>query len=1188
MTNDPSENLSVDIDEISTRISRRELPVSLIGISRAATELLLQRLITTLSTNSKLLIICADERQFSQWQSQFDAFCDVFQKRGLGSLSVAQLPVAHYWGSDRSVNPLPFLRQRIAALSLLSGSRPAVVITTVHALCALTLSVEEFSSMKIELRKGDEIDLDELRTKLLSIGYTERNLIEEEGQFAVKGGVIDIYSPQQEYPTRVELFGDEIQSMRCFSVEDQRSLLDTESVEICPALELNLDLSHREAQVQRIFDYLIEVDASSEDRDGVVRAFLNGHHFRELPLFLPVLRETSAPCFSYVNPGDLLLSVDALEKAEDHHNDMLVQIHDQFQFDRRQHRLTLDPLNHFASMQSWRNFLNSTRNFVETANAITSKDRSVLRLQQDPPLPFVLTPGQDQFDAWIDFFVDLHGRDVGIVIVASQPEQKQRLKSLLEHRQLAFRIDDELLVDLLATNRVESGRMIITHGQLSGILWANHGNTIVIPDYFLFGKRQQRQKSNSRKLKNLISSFRELQVGSLVVHVDHGIGRYLGLTTLNAGGAQIECLQLEYAGGDRIYLPVDRLQLLQRYTTGAGEEGRSAALDKLKGSGWEKRKSSVRKAVRDMADQLLRIQAQRELARGIPLASRSDNYFRFEAEFPYEETDDQARAIADVNADVESLRPMDRLVCGDVGFGKTEVAMRAAFRAVESGFQVLVLVPTTVLCYQHYRSFHERMHLHGIRVGQLNRFVKASDSKEVLEGLSKGSIDIVIGTHRLLSKDVRPKRLGLMIIDEEQRFGVGHKETLKELRAGCHVLTLTATPIPRTLHMSMLGLRDISIIATPPTNRVAVKTYISRWEDGLVKSAIESEASRGGQIFFVHNRIEDIHVVRKKLKDLAPDVDVRIAHGQMGEDKLEKVILDFIEGRFSVLLCTTIIESGIDMPNVNTLIVNQANQFGLAQLYQIRGRVGRSTRQAYAYFLVPEHERITDESRQRLDVLSSYQQLGSGFQVARHDLEIRGAGNLLGAEQSGRIDDVGLELYTEMLSMAIADVRGGRSEERIDTEIRINFSANIPPLFIVAEDQRLDIYKRLFTIESFDDLISLRRELVDRFGPIPDQVELLCRVAEMKLLLRSCRATIISKNEFNVCELRFASLSAEQIQSLSENVARDPRHYQLTGDFRLMIPISGRWSNDLRDQLVFAKLLIDRLNPIAQNTESKL
>jgi transcription-repair coupling factor (superfamily II helicase) len=622
------------------------------------------------------------------------------------------------------------------------------------------------------------------------------------------------------------------------------------------------------------------------------------------------------------------------------------------------------------------------------------------------------------------------------------------------------------------------------------------------------------------------------------------------------------------------------LQLLQRYTTGAGDEQRTAPLDKLKGQGWNKRKSQARKSVRDMADQLLRIQAQRELASGLPLSSKNDRYIRFESEFSYVETDDQMRAIADVNADMEKIQPMDRLVCGDVGFGKTEVALRAAFRAVESGYQVLVLVPTTVLCYQHHRSFTERMHAYGIRVAQLNRFVKSKDAALTLSQLETGQVDIVVGTHRLLSKDIKPKKLGLMIVDEEQRFGVGHKEALKSIRAGCHVLTLTATPIPRTLHMAMLGLRDISIIATPPPNRLSVKTYISKWDDTLVREAIEAELNRGGQVFFLHNRVEDIVAIRQKIKDLVPAANVRFAHGQMSEDKLEQVILDFIERKFNVMVCTTIIESGIDMPNVNTLIVNNAQQFGLAQLYQIRGRVGRSSRQAYAYFMVPPEERLSDESRKRLEVLSVYQQLGSGFQVARHDLEIRGAGNLLGAEQSGRIDEVGLELYTEMLSQAIAEVRGQKVHEKVDPEIKISFAASIPGTYMESEQHRLDIYKRIFTAETLSDVSNLRLEIKDRFGPLIDEVEMLCRVAELKVILKQLRVTILLRSEHGMCELKFAALSAEEIQKITAAAQKFPRDFQLTADFRLLIAVRQMWSIKLEHQLAFCSALVERLLPL--------
>jgi transcription-repair coupling factor (superfamily II helicase) len=522
---------------------------------------------------------------------------------------------------------------------------------------------------------------------------------------------------------------------------------------------------------------------------------------------------------------------------------------------------------------------------------------------------------------------------------------------------------------------------------------------------------------------------------------------------------------------------------------------------------------------------------------------------------------------------------MDRLVCGDVGFGKTEVALRASLRTVLEGGQVLVLVPTTVLCYQHYRTFKDRLERHGVRVAQVNRFVSAEDTKRATEGLQNGAVDVLIGTHRILSKDVKPKRLGLLVVDEEQRFGVGHKEKLKELRAGAHCLTLTATPIPRTLHMSMVGLRDISIIATPPQDRVSVKTYISRFDETLIKEAIEQEVRRGGQVFFVHNRVEDIVEMQNFLKSLIPGLEVRVGHGQMREHQLEKVIVDFLEQKFPVLLCTTIIESGIDMPNVNTLIVDRADRFGLAQLYQLRGRVGRSNLQAYAYFLTPAEDRLSDDGKKRLDVLAAHQELGAGFQIASHDLELRGAGNLLGGEQSGHAAAVGLELYTELLEAAIQELRGKPVQERVDTEIKIPVSALIPTEYVPVETQRLHLYKSLFAADTEDDLASLRQDVADRYGPLPFELSRLFKVARLKQLLRKLGAQRLTVGK-GLFEVRFAPLAEKQIDALIKAAAHRPEHYKLAPDAKLLLFLDCPSQPNAKQQDDMLQALIGLVDPL--------
>ncbi len=726
--------------------------------------------------------------------------------------------------------------------------------------------------------------------------------------------------------------------------------------------------------------------------------------------------------------------------------------------------------------------------------------------------------------------------------------------------------------------------MYLALGQLSDYVFFPADQLSILPFGRIVPQKNQQKRGGASKLRNYLNTFADLKIGGLIVHVEHGIGRYQGITNMNIGGFETDFILLEYAEGDRIYLPVDRLSMLQRYTaTGDGDS--LHRLDRLKGGDWQKRKTTARKSVKDIADALLKAQAGRALSKAPAFSTRADIYEQFVSEFRFEETDDQWRAIEDCQADLGLDKPMDRLVCGDVGFGKTEVALRGAFRAVIDGFQVLVVAPTTILCFQHFRTFAGRMGHHGVRVAQINRFVSKADQKITLEKFAAGQIDVLVGTHRLLSEDVKPKHLGLVVVDEEQRFGVVHKEKIKAMRLGAHTLTLTATPIPRTLHMAMLGLRDLSIITTPPTNRLPVRVIVASLEEGLIRDSIHSEINRGGQVFFLHNRVEDIDEMRLYILSLCPEARVQVAHGQMHESRLEKVMLDFTEHKFDVLVCSTIIESGIDIPNVNTLMVHHAERFGLAQLYQLKGRVGRGARQAYAYFFIPPIQQLSAEAQQRIEVLTSYQALGSGFQVASHDLEIRGAGNLIGSEQSGKISDIGLEMYSDMLEEAIAEYRGSGELEllrrkNIDPLIKLQVSAQLPESYMASEYDRLTSYRRLFSAEGLEEVFSLSKELSDRFGEFPIQVSLLVALAKLKVVLRNLLVDKISPLGLTGVELSLESFDAEHFSKLIAWVTKHAKVARLTPNKRLQL--EGVWdrSENLERQKENLESLVAKLESL--------
>jgi transcription-repair coupling factor (superfamily II helicase) len=665
----------------------------------------------------------------------------------------------------------------------------------------------------------------------------------------------------------------------------------------------------------------------------------------------------------------------------------------------------------------------------------------------------------------------------------------------------------------------------------------------------------------------------ELKADDFVVHLDHGIGIYRGLKFLKVAGVEGEFLHLEYAGGDRMYLPVDRINMVQKYI---GGDGAQPALDRLGGTAWEKVKAKARKSVLAMAEDLVQLYALRETRAGTAFAPPDNLYKEFEAAFEFEETPDQERAIDETLASMQGKKPMDRLICGDVGYGKTEVAMRAAFLAVEGGKQVAVLAPTTILAQQHLQTFRHRFRNHAVRVEMVSRFLTAKEIAQVLQETAKGNVDVVIGTHRLLQKDVEFKDLGLVIIDEEHRFGVVHKERLKKLREMVDVLSLTATPIPRTLHMSLVGIRDLSIIETPPVDRLAIQTYVTRYDERLIRDAILREIERGGQVFFLHNRVETIDRLALKLSDLIPEAKMAVAHGQMRPKQLEKVMLDFLENKTQVLVCSAIIESGLDFPNANTIIINRADKFGLAQLYQLRGRVGRSHRHAYAYLLIPGEKAITPDAERRLRALQEIDGLGGGFKLALHDLEIRGAGNLLGEQQSGQITAVGFELYTEMMEQAIQELKGEEVLPEVDPEIRLGISAYFPDSYIPDANQRLYFYKRLASLRNTRELEELKEEIKDRFGPYSEVVENLFLVMNLRRVLKEFLVQQISFSDGKIF-LLFHAESPVKVEKLLELIHKQKNRFRLSPDGRLSFaPKQQQWDELIAEVSQLLRDLYDR------------
>ncbi len=971
------------------------------------------------------------------------------------------------------------------------------MLTTVNAATQLVPARDVLRAASFTAEVGQRLDLAELRSYLARMGYQAAPTVTEPGEFAVRGGLIDLWPPGGRGPVRLDLFGDVLESARRFDAESQRTLETIGRVELAPVSEVILDAAAIERFRTR---YRAQFGAAVRD-DALYEAVSAGRKHQGYEHWLPFYHERLETLLDYL-PGAPVLLDDAFEAARAARWEALVE-----QYSAREAALT-------ARSRLGSVYKPCPPGQLYLDDAAWAAALAGRRVHALVALPQPLGPG----------VIDAGGRIGRDFAPERQQESLSLFGALADHIAARRRSGDvvvasyskgarERLAGLLADAGVEGAVEIRSASEIPGnggglylAIWAlEHGfeaaGLTVIAEQDVLGDRLIRAPRRRKRAENFLTEAAGLSPGDLVVHVDHGIGRYQGLETITAMGAPHECLSLEYAGSDKLYLPVENIELLSRY---GHEEG---LLDRLGGGAWQAKKARLKARIRDMADRLIRIAAERALRKGEVLAPPDHHAWEeFCARFPYAETDDQLSAIADVLADMESGKPMDRLVCGDVGFGKTEVALRAAFVAAMSGVQVAVIAPTTLLARQHFKSFSERFRGLPLRVRTLSRFVPAKEAAETRAGLADGSIEIVIGTHALLAKSVKFASLGLLVIDEEQHFGVQHKERLKQLRSDVHVLTLTATPIPRTLQMALSGVRELSLIATPPVDRLAIRTYISEFDAVTVREALLREHYRGGQSFYVVPRIADIAEVEAHLREQVPEVRVVVAHGQMAATELDARMNAFYDGQFDVLLSTTIIESGLDIPAANTLIVDRADMFGLAQLYQIRGRVGRSKLRAYAFFMTEPRKRLTVQAEKRLRVLGALDSLGAGFTLASQDLDIRGAGNLLGEEQSGQVREVGFELYQDMLQEAIARLQSGEIEMEGDGEwspqINLGVPVLIPEAYVPDLDVRLGLYRRLSNLERKVEMEGFAAELIDRFGPLPGEVETLMLVVRIKALCK--------------------------------------------------------------------------------------
>ncbi|WP_142830643.1 transcription-repair coupling factor [Planococcus soli] len=1029
--------------------------------------------------------------------------------RLVGEQQVHLYPAEELIAAEVSFSGPELRAHRIDTLDHMKSVGKGIYITPVAGMRKLLPTKEQWDYATLRIAEGEELDTGEWLLKLVAMGYSRTPMVTTPGEFALRGGILDIYPLNFEHPVRIELFDTEVDSLRLFSADDQRSLEKVQSLCILPASELVLSKDQRiqlagklEAKLAASLKKIKADDTKTLMLQHIqhdIDLLKQGETPEQLAKYASMIDTQSAFLGDYF-PGNGLVFFDELGRIQEmtdtlerEEGDWIVSLLEEGKF-LHDVSLTYTFREMMAKLEQKVTFLSL---FVRTFPMVSVKKS----------IAFSCKPMQSFHGQMHLLKAEMERWTLGkfqIFIVAQGEDRMQKVRAVLADYDMEAEIAS-------SSTEIQGGKIYLVDGELSTGFEMPLQRLTVITDSELF-KQQPKKKTRAQKLTNAerIKSYSEIKPGDYIVHIHHGIGRFVGIETLESGGVHKDYLHIVYKADDKLFVPVDKIDLIQKYI--ASEE-KEPKLHKMGGAEWKKTRTKVSAAVQDIADDLIKLYAEREALRGFAFSEEQDMQRQFEAEFPYEETVDQLRSINEVKRDMENERPMDRLICGDVGYGKTEVAIRAAFKAVLDGKQVAFLVPTTILAQQHFETMSERFKDYPITVGLMSRFRSKKQQTETVKGLKNGSVDVVVGTHRILSKDMQYKDLGLLIIDEEQRFGVTHKEKIKQMKTNVDVLTLTATPIPRTLHMSMIGVRDLSVIETPPANRFPVQSYVMEHNGALVREAIEREMARGGQVFYLYNRVDDMTRKVEEIQQLVPEARVGYAHGQMNETELESVILSFLDGDYDVLVTTTIIETGIDIPNVNTLIVYNADRMGLSQLYQLRGRVGRSSRVAYAYFMYQRDKVLTDVAEKRLMAIKEFTELGSGFKIAMRDLTIRGAGNLLGSQQHGFIDSVGFDLYSQMLQEAIDERQSGVKKEVIpEIEISLDVDAYIPDSYVSDGYQKIQMYKRVKGVDTVEEMAELQDELIDRFGDMPNETDSLLRIARMKVWARQVGVESIKQN----------------------------------------------------------------------------
>lgn len=1055
------------------------------------------------------------------------------------------------------------INERIRVLHQLPTLKKGVILVPINTLLQRLPPKSHVSGSSFDLAVGDTFDLDATRQRLTESGYRHSNTVYESGEFAIRGAIMDVFPMGETQPFRIELFDDEIESLRLFDAETQRSTGTVERITLLPAAEYPLSEAGI-AQFRESFRETFDVDYL---KNQLYLDVTEGIPSPGLEYYLPLFYPSMATLFDYLPANAGVVELPGLEAAAQQ-----VWEHIESRYESRRHdaaRPLLPPQQLFLPQQ-------------ELQAQLKKHGRARLNSKEGVAFPFAPMPalvsGERQHPLTALLTLAESTPSLRILLVAESEGRQQALLELLQKRQVQPTLMGNWATYVAAE---EKPQWALAVGRLHEGFYHPEEQLLVVAEPQLYGQRTLHERRRTRHTtvdaENVFRSLGELTVGDPVVHIEHGVGRYQGLTHMQVDGQEHEFLVLEYAGGDKIYLPVSSLHLISRY---GGSNHEHAPLTRLGSEQWTKARERAAEKIHDVAAELLNTYARREARKGRAFTLPQEAYDSFAGSFPYAETPDQATAITSVLKDMTADRPMDRLVCGDVGFGKTEVAMRAAFLAVQNNTQVAVLVPTTLLAQQHYDSFVDRFAKWAVNIEVLSRFRTAKEKQQVLEGLAAGKVDIVVGTHQLLQDSVKFKDLGLVIVDEEHRFGVRHKEKLKALRAEADILTLTATPIPRTLNMAMAGMRDISVIATPPEQRLPVRTFVTERSHSIIHEAIQRELLRGGQVYYLNNDIHRMESLREELQALVPDARVGIAHGQMRERELEQVMTQFYHRQFNVLLCTTIIETGIDIPSANTIIIERADKLGLAQLHQLRGRVGRSHHQAYAFMLTPPSKALTKDAQKRLEAIQNASELGAGFMLANHDLEIRGAGELLGEEQHGHIETIGFTLYMDMLEQAVESLKRGETPDmetplKAGPEINLGLPALIPEDYLPDVFMRLTLYKRIANCKTPEALNELKVEMIDRFGLLPPQVNNLCRLTELRWQAEALGITRIDVGK-EYGRITFSEKTAVDPLKLVLLVQRESHRYQLQGGQTLRFS-SKNIAGEERFTLV--ETLLEKLTP---------